>query len=285
MSELAKLAEQFLDAHINRGIGKELGQITEPETPKATPEASGRKTSQTATKKCYICNRTNHMAKDCFYRTKAGAMVRSGQGQGQNFRRSTPNQPQHYTGGSGPNNQNLPKPANPPQVYCRAHGNAMCSQCMSTTPVTEHVCNALLAPQVELKCGCRLPVIAEACRRKHDVTEISNMPVTSGQLYGNVVRVLRDSGCSTVVVKRDLVPEECFTGEYEVCVLIDGTARRVPRARIDIETSFYTGTVDAICMRNPLYDLIIGNIPGVDEKTADLVAESHSQHPQSTLET
>ncbi|XP_068212649.1 uncharacterized protein [Palaemon carinicauda] len=38
------------------------------------------------------------------------------------------------------------------------------------------------------------------------------MPVKEGSLYGNPVIVLRDTGCTTVVAKKDLVPVECFTG-------------------------------------------------------------------------
>ena len=38
--------------------------------------------------------------------------------------------------------------------------------------------------------------------------------------------VLRDTGCSTVVVRRGLVDEEQLTGAEETCVLTDGTIRR-----------------------------------------------------------
>ncbi|XP_068245278.1 uncharacterized protein [Palaemon carinicauda] len=51
---------------------------------------------------------------------------------------------------------------------------------------------------------------------KNDHTEwasvASDMPVKEGSLYGNPVIVLRDTGCTTVVAKKDLVPVECFTG-------------------------------------------------------------------------
>jgi len=49
-------------------------------------------------------------------------------------------------------------------------------------------------------------------------------------------------------------------------VLIDGTVRRVPVAKIEIDTPYYSGQVKAVCMRNPLYDVIILNIPGVKEE-------------------
>ena len=44
------------------------------------------------------------------------------------------------------------------------------------------------------------------------------------------------SGCSTVVVKRELVDDEQMTGGTETCILIDGTVKRTPVAEIEIET-------------------------------------------------
>jgi len=88
------------------------------------------------------------------------------------------------------------------------------------------------------------------------------MPVSDGLLEDQPVKVLRDSGCTTVVVRRSLVPEDKLTGQEERCVLIDGTVRRTPVAQIHLETPYYTGTTKAVCMNNPLFDVIVANIPG-----------------------
>ena len=64
------------------------------------------------------------------------------------------------------------------------------------------------------------------------------------------------------MVRRSLVPEDKFTGQEERCVLIDGTVRRTPVAKIFIETPYYTGLTTAVCMNNPLFDVIVGNVPG-----------------------
>ena len=47
--------------------------------------------------------------------------------------------------------------------------------------------------------------------------------------------------------------------------MIDKTVRKAPRAKIEIDTPYYQGTVKAICLPNALYDLLIGNIPGARE--------------------
>ena len=53
---------------------------------------------------------------------------------------------------------------------------------------------------------------------------------------------------------------------------IDGTVRRTPVAEIEIETPYYTGKVKAVCMDNPLYDVIIGNVS--DEDNTRLEAQA-----------
>lgn len=56
-----------------------------------------------------------------------------------------------------------------------------------------------------------------------------------------------------------------YTGKYCYMILIDKTIRKVPMARIEIDTPYLTGTVHAQCLTDPLYDLIIGNVPGARE--------------------
>ncbi len=51
--------------------------------------------------------------------------------------------------------------------------------------------------------------------------------------------------------------------EERHCVLIDGTVRTFPAAQISIDTPYFRGSIVALCIDKPLYDLILGNIPGV----------------------
>ena len=86
--------------------------------------------------------------------------------------------------------------------------------------------------QVVLRCGHILPVIGGACQVCH------NMPVSNGYVGSNAVQVLRDSGCSGVVVKRSLVSPDQYTGKSMKCVLIDSTVRTVPEALISVNTPY-----------------------------------------------
>jgi len=45
-------------------------------------------------------------------------------------------------------------------------------------------------------------------------------------------------------------------------LLIDSTARKVPIARIDVDTPYLKGQVEAQCLPDPIYDLVVGNVSG-----------------------
>ena len=53
-----------------------------------------------------------------------------------------------------------------------------------------------------------------------------------------------------------------FTGEMGHIMTVDRTIKRAPMAEVEVDTPFYVGTVKALCSQNPLFDLIIGNVPG-----------------------
>ena len=91
------------------------------------------------------------------------------------------------------------------------------------------------------------------------------MPVTDGLLENQPVRVLRDTGCSAVIVRGSLVSGTKLTGQEARCVLIDGTIRQAPVAQVFLKTPYFTGVTDAVCMKDPLYDVIVGNIPGATD--------------------
>ena len=44
-----------------------------------------------------------------------------------------------------------------------------------------------------------------------------------------------------------------------------GTIERVPVARVTVNTPYLVGDVDALCVNESLYDLVIGNVPGARE--------------------
>ena len=72
--------------------------------------------------------------------------------------------------------------------------------------------------------------------------------------------------------------EDQFTGDFNVMLLIDNTARKVPIAKIVVDTPYLKGQVEAQCLPEPIYDLIIGNVPGA--RAADDPDPSWQDHVQ-----
>ena len=106
-----------------------------------------------------------------------------------------------------------------------------------------------------------------------------NMPVREGYIGQVKVSVLRDSGCNSVIVKEGLVQKEQLTGKSLHCTLADGTKRKFPVAVIKVNTPYFKGQVEALCMPRPVYDLVIGNIEGV--RAADQPDKNWRDHNES----
>lgn len=268
VEEMSNLADQFIEAHGYSVFSKDIEVFqknTSPETQRRNNQSSNPTyrsrpdPQQIRDRKCYLCYRSGHIAKDCFSRQKP---QRPG------------TQPTHKGAAMQSDGQCEPMCVNcqsnilQPQVQCNSSYNSASignpaseeenvqfgSACILTDRLME-CCTQ--NGQLKLACGHILPVIGGVCK------VCDTMPVLSGYVGENFVNVLRDSGCSGVVVKRELVKDSELTGKIQKCVLIDGTVRQVEEALIDIDTPFYTGKVSALCMREPVYDLIIGNVSGV----------------------
>jgi hypothetical protein len=282
---VAKLAEQFTEAHKNVASSRPVEdtrnrQDNRPTKVAAMGNGDNRNTPRKFDdRKCFRCGGRSHIAKNC--RTLLPTQVASMQFQGQNRGRGSYNNtkenfytgpppahntpimtsPSHFNGYDRDGSETRVKQIDSKVIgeTCKAHGLTRCSQCLNIP----HECRTTLtAGNMHTSCGCVLPVVVDAtCRIDGENRE--NMPVTMGRIGDQQVEVLRDTGCSTVIVKQSLVRSHQLTGERKHCVLNDGTIREVPVAEIDIDTPYYQGRVTAICMLNPIFDLVIGNIPGV----------------------
>ena len=110
----------------------------------------------------------------------------------------------------------------------------------------------------KLICGHELLVLNSGY-----VVSPENMPTCQSKVNGKFVTTLRDTGCNAIVIRRSLIEDSQMSGEFQPCVLLDGTMRRFPIAYVNVHTPYFSGNVKALCMNNPVYDLIIGNVTGV----------------------
>ena len=123
---------------------------------------------------------------------------------------------------------------------------------------------------LKLANGAVVPIVVGACYQHSEITLDHNLPVADGYLGDVKVKVLRDSGCSSAAVRRDLVQPEQMTGKVHICKLFDSSLRQYPIARIHVNTPYYKGEVEAMVVKKPICDLIIGNIPGARDPQASV---------------
>ena len=93
--------------------------------------------------------------------------------------------------------------------------------------------------------GKKLPIIKSADVTMPDGVEC-RMPVVKGKVGDTIVDTLKDTGCSGVVVRKDLVRNDQYTGNHCYLLLIDNTVRQVPIVRIHVDTPYLKGEIEAV---------------------------------------
>ena len=200
LQELGKLAEQFEDAHGTKAAVRQENSYSSPVKPlrrQGDSKIAGNAGVQSGQNRprCFVCNKPGHIARNCFHRAKTGALMPTQNAnvrQEANYRNPMRRQNQNF----GTVREGNTVPQNKP-VYCKAHHKPWCSDCFEMNVAERHSCGAMLDSEVRLSCGCTILLISEACTMGQ--SHSAKMPVTEGTLFGRTVRVLRDTGCSTIL--------------------------------------------------------------------------------------
>lgn len=108
------------------------------------------------------------------------------------------------------------KDGNPVQCGQVSAGCLVKSPYLNATP--EEVKSCIQNDQLLLACGKKVPLLSNACVETSAGVR-SKMPVVKSRVREKTVDVLRDTGCSGVVVKKDLVDEDQFTGDCNVMLI------------------------------------------------------------------
>ena len=75
------------------------------------------------------------------------------------------------------------------------------------------------------------------------------LQLVNGKVSERCVEVLRNTGCTGVLIKRDLVNQGELTGEKGYATTFDKTLLiRVPIAKVQVNTSYYVEEVEALCV-------------------------------------
>ena len=112
-----------------------------------------------------------------------------------------------------------------------------------------------------------------------------NLNLFPGSVNNIACSVLRDTGCSTVGIKSSFIKPEDYTGETTTCIMFDGSECTLPTAHAHIDTPFFKGNVIALVVSSPVADIILGNIIGMNDSTAnENNVGRHEREPDSSGE-
>ncbi|KAH7976328.1 hypothetical protein HPB52_012015 [Rhipicephalus sanguineus] len=247
LQEIAQTSDNFMDAQSLLNLGKERA-CRETGPPTSPRMELARKTPRTDDR-CFLCDKKGHRAAECWSRTKACSQVH-----GHNSDK--------YSAGKGDR--------------CEA-------SCMVSGERNEEKA-AGNAEYVILRDGEKVPVVNTAVSRSVVLENIENVPIVKGFMDKRPVTVLRDTGCDMVVVGQALVPKERLTGAYRPVLFLDRTVRNLPEAVVFLDTPLFKGEVRAHCLRDSLYDVVLGNITGAVSFDNPRVMKTRTINPNSSAD-
>lgn len=272
ITEMTDLADQYLEAHAvsDNAFRFSLSNIKEikQDIPRSTLPRTLAVDNITQPRPlrdrvCYNCGKKDHFIKNCPYKgtIKSGANIKAAAVQADL-------------------EDAVSEVGTPAHCELESEQSDTLSKsvatCIVLTPTSNHPVYTQDLSKVEAK-----PLINDTplVSIVNSQDKQTNMPVTDGFVGSRKVRVLRDSGCNAAIIKETFVTKDQMKNKSQVCVLADGTKRTFPVASVYVDTPYYTGNVDVLCMANPVYDLVLGNINGV--RSADN-ADGNWHHYKST---
>ena len=260
LGELAHEADLFADA---RGGVPGCVAKGHRETKSQVQHNYGNQVDRKSNISCKICGKA-HQTHNCWHnkskRVSAGTEIASSaefnspnqggkwQNRGRNWNRGRNNYRRNQSAPGRNSNRNYNNDKVDHQVnFCKID-NKSSDVGKGPAKVSSPHSSSKVLPRKDSKGTCHFPR--------------SRLPRAVGTVNGKEVRVLRDTGCTGVVVRRSLVSDGQMLNKQSGVTLINNYKQRCPVARINIDCPFFRGTTDALCIDDPAHDLVIGNIEG-----------------------
>ena len=247
LEEVTKAANRFLTArnrqlhvtqlHANGEVSLDSGSATHREGEVKSVKPSGIQ--------CFVCGRYGHKAIDCRDKTKRNCFRCGMAGHEARNCRSNPR-----AGNTTVKSNCVVQKKDRLDSATEAHG-------VSTGDLEESTDDGCLL----LANGKKVPLISSAVSEELSVNG-QCMPVSEGRIGTSGILVLRDTGCSGVIVKQKFILDTQYTGSYGLMQIVDNTVRRVPMATVHVESPYLTGEVSTLCPHDAVYDVIVGNVSG-----------------------
>ena len=252
LKDLGETANKYLEAH-----GKQMKDASKKtNTSRSQNSSSGKPT-------CSYCHRMGHVVKECKAKKQAESSDSQQQGssrvecwacgkKGHMFRECKKWDGDREAAGVGIDRRNV-------KCFLCSQMGHISSNCPEKWKKSEKVgCSQEYEDrEIDTEVGATALVseVSDEDTSDEDI-EISNviwtrnkgeMPVYRGKVGKHSVQTLRDTGCSCVVVKRKFVKDGQLTGKTRAVIQMLGTSARLPVAKIDIDTPYLKGEVEALC--------------------------------------
>ena len=240
--EMTKHAQQYLSAH-GKQLARKKNRFGHSSESSSSPGQASTKSKDYGEFKCFICHQKGHKAFECDSMKKAERKCYNCGG----LNHEAKDCPSPGQGRKKPPTKTAASLSIKQKLVDKENTE---SEAVATQADIE---SCIVGDELTIGCGKRIPVIKFACIKPTERSEDS-MPVVTGRVGDKSVSVLRDTGCSGVVIKRDLVTEEELTGRLGYMLLIDRTIRKVPIARVFIDTPYFTGEAEAQCLPDAMYE-------------------------------
>ena len=262
LRELAARAGQYLTAHNRKLSSRDVSAKKSVGAPRLEGKIPDISSTTKGNIKCFNCGKVGHRASECFSkiqeRNPKRYCYRCG-GMGHTFMQCEERN-RLARGGAGARERAYKVAcAVPIKSFSEIGNEKQKEENYRSVSKERKEIDQKSQEYLELKDGRKIGILNGACL---DENLSNQMPTSIGMVGNKSVTVLRDTGCSGVIVKRELVAEEQLTGKVGYIMTVARTLLKAPFANIEINTPYCSGTVEALCLRDPLYPLIVGNIPG-----------------------
>ncbi len=197
LEKMARVAEQYVDAHScsvssktkHRDSNSQVkfsGQEWSNPRGQGVQRNPGANTEDRKPIVCFLCNKVGHYARECRQVQQAkhkAAGIRPWQG---------------WNKGSGQEGGRSDE-----QEWRDKAGFAAACQTAGGSLAAVQSCT--VDGRLRLANGQTVPIVTGACDRYRKLPTENNMPISSGYVEGQTVKVLRDTGCSTAAIRAKLV--------------------------------------------------------------------------------
>ena len=111
-------------------------------------------------------------------------------------------------------------------------------------------------------------IYSAACRVQSNDGQLY---IEIGKLNGRSLKVLRDTGCTGMIVHMALIPDSMVIPDSSGSLqMVDHTLIDVPLANVYLDFPYYKRHCKVMCFSSSIYPVIIGNVRGAHQMLPDL---------------